>query len=564
MSIALNAGVSGLQAHQTMLDVAGNNIANVNTTAYKTSSVAFSELYSQTIANASAPTSTSGGTNAQQIGIGVGVASISNNTTQGSISNSDNPLDCAIDGEGYFVVNDGSQNLYTRAGTFNIDENGSLVETSTGYLAQRINTTGEAEGFQTAGDSSIHLPYDTPIAQNATTSVAFKGNLSASDSLDSTQTQVISSNITLTTDGITPATSSTLLTALHQYDAGSGTALTSATITVSGYDPDGTALTDSSPLSVSATTTVGDLISHIQSVIGSSSTVATVSLSNGNIKITDANSGYSLTDIKLTFANSGTATLDMPAYFKYTTVGGDEVQNTSISVFDSDGIEYTMSGAFVRTDTANTWDFVLTSITSTDGEEPYNIDIADRRVSGLTFSASDGTYSGTSATEQFAVKFSSSLDAQTIALDFGDTGSFTGLTQVGGASTAVASDQDGYAQGNLSSIAVDSSGNLVGSFTNGIKKNIATLKLALFNNPAGLERAGSGLYTTSANSGTAKEVQANTSGSGKVKGGSLEQSNADLADQYVNLIQAQNGYQANARTIQVANDILKELTNLIR
>ncbi|KPJ66610.1 MAG: hypothetical protein AMJ43_07480, partial [Coxiella sp. DG_40] len=116
MSFALSAGVTGLQAHQKMLDIAGNNLANVNTTAYKSSRITFAELLSETIKKASQPTTTVGGTNPQQMGSGVGIAGISPNMAQGNIVNTGNPLDLALEGEGYFVLSDGSQNLYTRAG----------------------------------------------------------------------------------------------------------------------------------------------------------------------------------------------------------------------------------------------------------------------------------------------------------------------------------------------------------------------------------------------------------------------------------------------------------------
>ena len=152
MSLALSAGVTGLQAHQKMLDVAGNNLANVNTTAFKASSITFSELLSETVKKASQPTSTVGGTNPQQMGTGVGVAGISPNMTQGSIVNTGNPLDLALEGEGYFVVSDGQQSIFTRAGAFAVDANSIMVDPATGYRVQRIGATGESDGFQIAGD----------------------------------------------------------------------------------------------------------------------------------------------------------------------------------------------------------------------------------------------------------------------------------------------------------------------------------------------------------------------------------------------------------------------------
>ncbi len=158
MSVALSARVTGLESYQKMLDVAGDNLANVGTTAFKSSRITFSQLLSETIKTASQPTSTVGGTNPQQIGHGVGIASITPMMTQGNIANTGNPLDLAIEGEGYFVLNDGAKDLYTRSGAFAIDANSRLVDPATGYIVQRIGTTGETDGFQIPGDSNVRIP----------------------------------------------------------------------------------------------------------------------------------------------------------------------------------------------------------------------------------------------------------------------------------------------------------------------------------------------------------------------------------------------------------------------
>jgi len=166
---------------------------------------------------------------------------------------------------------------------------------------------------------------------------------------------------------------------------------------------------------------------------------------------------------------------------------------------------------------------------------------------------------------EFTVTFAHDVDhSQTIQLQLGTVGSFDGLTQFAGNSTAVAREQDGYEAGSLSAVSIDNEGVLIGSFSNGIKKDLATMAVALFKNAAGLEGAGDGYYVPSANSGAPVITQANTAGAGSIHGGALEKSNADVATEFVTLIQAQNGFQANARTITVANQILQELTNLIR
>ena len=554
MSFALSAGVTGLQAHQKMLDIAGNNLANVNTTAFKSSRITFSELLSETIKKASQPTSGVGGTNPQQMGSGVGVSGISPIMTQGNIINTGNPLDLAMEGEGYFVLSDGQQNVYTRAGSFAVDADSNLVDPATGYHVQRIGSEGEIDGFQTPGSSDIHIPYDVAMPAKATTEIVVSGNLSADASFSTTRTQVITSNLPYTYNNGTTAVETTELDQLDQY---SGT-LTSGTITISGYDKDGTAFDTGLTLAVDGSTTLGDLINHLNTNVLDGSTA---SLVNGQIRITDDTSGYSRTDMALSYAGDGT--LETPAYFEISTVGGEEVKSVNITAYDTQGGKHVLSGAFVRTDTANTWDMVLTSVTGDISE----ITMDNRRIEGITFDASDGSYIGLSGTDttEFVMTFAHDTSTpQTIQLNLGTSGKLDGLTQFAGNSTAVAREQDGYEAGRLSTVSVNNEGIVIGAFSNGIKKNIATVQIALFQNTGGLESVGNGYFIPSANSGEAITTQAMTGGAGSIHGGSLEKSNADVATEFVNMIQAQNGFQANARTIRVANEILRELTNLIR
>lgn len=556
MSFALSAGVTGLQAHQKMLDIAGNNLANVNTTAFKASRITFSELLSETVKKASQPTGTVGGTNPQQMGSGVGVSGISPNMAQGNIVNTGDPLDMAIEGEGYFVLSDGSKNVYTRSGTFAVDANSNLVDPATGYIVQRIGSTGEVEGFQVAGSSNIGVPYDVAMAAKATSEVKLAGNLSSDAALDVPRTNVLRSNINFSTTSGSNVSGSTTFAEL------TGGTYSSAKITLTGYEHDGTALTSTDiAIADNGSTTMDGFLASLNTALGADNAVAT--LSNGKIMITDVDSGYSRSDIKLEFSNSGTADIAMPNYFEIETVGGDEVKNVNINIFDSQGGAHVLSGALVRSDVSNTWDMVLTSVTGDVGELSFD----NRRIEGITFDASDGSFSGINGSDasQFVVKFANndSVD-QVITMSMGTVGQMDGLTQFAGNSTAVAREQDGYQAGRLSSVSVNNEGILIGAFSNGVKKNIATLQVALFQNTSGLETVGSGYYVPSANSGEAIATQALSGGAGTIHGGALEKSNVDVASEFVNMIQAQNGFQANARTITVANDILRELTNLIR
>jgi flagellar hook protein FlgE len=560
MSYALSSGVTGLQAHQKMLDVAGNNLANVNTTAYKSSRINFSELLGQTLQQASQPTDRIGGTNPQQMGSGVGVSSIAPDMTQGSIVNTGNPLDVAIEGQGYFVLGDGERSLYTRSGTFGVDQNSNLVDPSTGYKVQRLGLTGEADGFQVAGDSSVRVPYDVALPANPTSKVTISGNLS-SDANGAGSPQSLSSSLRFTANNGIDVAETTLIGQLDQFSGGSGTggklgASQSGTISFSGYKPDGTALSGS--FSVTATSTMNDLVNYLNASVLSGSTA---SIANGHLCVTDNATGYSKSD--LTMSYSGNGTLQTPAYFELAAVGGNEVKNVNIAVYDSQGGKHVLSAAFVRTPAVNKWDMVLTSVTG----DVTQIQPDNRRVSGIRFDPESGAYTGLpdGVSSQFVMTFAQdTAHPQTIGVSLGTVGSFDGLTQFAGNSTAVAREQDGYGAGSLSAVSVNNEGVLIGAFSNGIKKDLAVLEIALFKNPAGLQSVGGGYYTTSANSGGAVATQAMSTGAGTIHGGALEKSNADVATEFVNLIQAQNGFQANARTIKVANDILQELTNLIR
>jgi flagellar hook protein FlgE len=562
MTFALSSGVTGLQAHQKMLDVAGNNLANVNTTAFKASRITFSELLSETIKKASQPTSSVGGTNPQQMGSGVSISGIGPNMAQGNIVNTGNPLDLAIEGEGYFVLSDSQQNIYTRAGAFGVDADSNLVDPSTGYRIQRIGSEGETEGFQIAGNSDLHVPYDVAIPAKATSQIVVSGNLSADTALPTPRTQVITSNIAYTYDNGTVVALTTQIDQLDQFSGGgeSDGQLSvgqSGTITISGYHPDGTAFSSGLTFTVNPDTTLGDLIDHLNNNV---LTDATASLVNGQIRITDNNSGYSRSDTTLSY--SGDGLLTVPGYFEISAIGGEEVKNINIAAYDSQGGKHVLSGAFVRTDTPNVWDMVLTTITG----DIHQITMDSRRIEGITFDAGDGSYAGLSGSDlaQFVVTFAHDTSSpQTIELNLGTPGKLDGLTQFAGNSTAVAREQDGYGAGRLATVSVNNEGLVIGAFSNGIKKNIASIQIALFQNTAGLESIGGGYLIPSANSGEAVATQARTGGAGAVHGGALEKSNADVATEFVNMIQAQNGFQANARTIRVANEILRELSNLI-
>jgi flagellar hook protein FlgE len=174
---SLFSGISGLRAHQQMMDVTGNNIANVNTTGYKSSQVVFQDTLSQMVNAAGAPQNGAGGTNPAQVGLGVRTASINANFSQGAAQTTGKSGDMMIQGDGFFVVKSGGESLYTRAGSFTFDANGSLT-TPNGQIVQ--GWSGDKDGnVNTAGaPGNIKLPIGVSLAPEKTTKFTLTGNLS--------------------------------------------------------------------------------------------------------------------------------------------------------------------------------------------------------------------------------------------------------------------------------------------------------------------------------------------------------------------------------------------------
>jgi flagellar hook protein FlgE len=173
---SLYSGISGLRAHQQMMDVTGNNIANVNTTGFKTSQTTFQDTLSQMVKSAGAPQGTAGGVNPAQIGLGVKLASISTNFGQGAAQTTGKASDLMIQGDGFFIVKSGGESLYTRAGNFSFDANGALTNPNGQIVQGWAAVDGEVNP---AGDpQNIVLPIGATIAPSATESITFSGNLS--------------------------------------------------------------------------------------------------------------------------------------------------------------------------------------------------------------------------------------------------------------------------------------------------------------------------------------------------------------------------------------------------
>jgi len=472
MMRSLYSGVSGLKNHQTRMDVIGNNIANVNTTGFKSGRVTFEDILSQTVTGASSAQGNLGGTNPKQIGLGMGVASIDTIFTDGSVQSTGKNTDLCLSGSGLFILGDGSNQYYTRNGAFSFDASGNYVNSAglkvQGWMADstgKITSTGEV--------TDISVPVGQTMAATATTTATFTKNLTADGDTTATYTSL-----------------SSLLTALGLSSSSTGTALTD--------------------------------YNSLSTLTGSSSTPGTYALTS------DTTKSVSYDGTTYTLKTSGTTA------------------TTSFAAYDSEGVKHTITGTFTKSTTANEWTFTATS---TDGGTMTG------GTGTITFDTS-GKYSSSSVTD-IVFTPSGGAAATTIALDF------SALTQYAG-DTTVTVDKNGNAAGSLDSVSTDSTGTIVGSFSNGLKKNLAQVAIATFNNPAGLTKSGDSLYSSSNNSGAAQINTAGSGGAGSLTPSSLEMSNVDLSDELTNMIVTQRGYQANSKIITTSDDMLETLVNLKR
>lgn len=184
MQRSLFTAISGLNNHQTKLDVIGNNIANVNTTAFKASSVRFADILNQTLRGASAPQDGKGGTNPMQVGLGMQLAAIDINHTQGNLQSTGRALDMAIEGNGFFIVSDGAENYFSRDGSFARGSDGFLVNSATGFRVMGWATGADGSIDVSQPLTGLNIPLGFKAEAKATENLLFGGNLNASAAIN--------------------------------------------------------------------------------------------------------------------------------------------------------------------------------------------------------------------------------------------------------------------------------------------------------------------------------------------------------------------------------------------
>ena len=549
MMRSMYSAVSGLKTHQTRMDVIGNNIANVNTVAFKSSSVTFSDILYQTTSNASGANATTGtgGVNAKQIGLGTTAAATKVSiTSAGASETTGNPFDIRLtdkNSTNFFIVNNGSENVFTRSGSFYVDGSGNLCMSSTGYTVmgwQVDETTGEIRK-DTVSALRIMQEKNLTSAPEATTQATIAGVLDEND------TDV-------------------------KNDAG-------RVMNLNFYDNLGYQYT--AKFAIKSTGTDGKYTVELTSVLDSNNQNITAKLTKqqmsqlfGNYNANATLGQYGLAKGCTYDAATKQYEKDGKKYQKSTTdpTVFEEVNNTTNTVSITEifsGITTTMANDIkdktsktnVEFDTATghatvkgektSYDLVFDTSTgkfaSIGGDTPSTM---------LNMSVlSSGLLNNNGNFQNISVDFSQCLNYEnggksTIGADAGATDGTTGK---------------GRKLGAMTGIFIDTSGRIYGTYDNGNTELLGQIAVAQFSNASGLEKVGESCYRTTLNSGEFDGIGVEISADGSsMTTGELEMSNVDLSSEFTSMITTQRGFQANSRVITTSDTLLEELVNLKR
>jgi len=502
--------LTGLDADSTALNTVANNLANMNTTGYKSQSVHFSDLFYQQIGS-------TGSGNPIQLGAGAKVSSIATDFSNGSPSSTGVDTNVALQGNGFFVVNDGATSLLTRAGNFSLDASGNLI-TANGLSVMGFPATNGVVDTNSP-ITPIHIPVGEVEAPSATTSFGMKATLNSGAAVGSTlsgKVQVYDSlgssyqaTVTYTKAGtnawsysismpdtLQSNSSTTAGTTTVNYNFGSsgGTMATvnpATNLTITGPNASGVSTTITPP-AVTAGESLTQYANDLTAALSASGITATVTTSAAG---------------QLSISGPGISTL------------GSVIQDPIASVSANGNLTFDSNGNLVSP--------------STD-------------VGGITFSGlSDGA----------------SNMSMNWAL-FGTDGA-ANLSQINQTSAVSSTIQNGFASGNYTGFSIGSDGTVTATFNNGQKLNVGQLALGNVVNLQGLEHLGDGDYATTLASGTATIGVSGTSGLGTMVGGALEASNVNIAAEFSELIIAQRAFEANSKAVTTFDTIAQETINMI-
>lgn len=534
---SMYSGVSGLKAHQTKMDVIGNNIANVNTYGFKSSRTTFSEVYYQTVRSASGATSNQGGMNANQIGYGVNVATIDVQHSRSGFQMTDNGMDVAIAGEGFFQVQDGDGNVfYTRAGMIRIDASGNLVDQNGNFV---LGVSGDPLGKNpSANKIQIQVPSSQPIQSKITEIInGLSLDLKAANS---TKDGNISFNFSSTSQMplgqkvIASITSNGVNISLNDNETFSSLTDLNDSINLAIQEANGGRPHPAGNFDFELTTGSIDwplsgkdiTSSNFDPILGS------VTLPT---ELTEM--GFKFTKVSNKFPGSGDLEMNLkhnssPASYTISIITNGKTYSGNIPESASGSGEISLRSGDDYITLAHPG---YTALNSKKTEMSVANDATFPFVNNIV---PNGAYSSTPSK----------------ALGFGSkTFTLSGGTAGGAQSVS-----------DLSNIGIGADGVISAIHSQLGLISIGRIDVATFENPQGLIQEGNTYFSRSANSGVAKITNAGLNGAGGLQAGALEMSNVDLSKEFADMITTQRGFQASSRLITVSDEILNELVNLKR
>lgn len=568
MMRSLYSGVAGLKTHQTRMDVIGNNIANVNTTAYKSSSMTFSELMSQTTQKASGANATTGvgGTNAKQIGLGVKAGAINTAiTTQGSAQSTGNPFDIMITGDNFFVVSNGSENFFTRDGSFYVDGAGNLAMTSTGY-----NVMGWGVD-KTTGN----------IKQDTVTALRIMSSANMTYPPEATTKANISGILDQNDKDVTSANGKTVN--LNFFDARGYSYTAKFTFKQSGGDK---------------TNEYSLELNKILDSTGKEMDISGITFGEKNLeqtlssKLSLNTDSYKWDDATKTLQTTATPPETVAALDKIFTNGAlitdkdkaEEVQKNLDAIAKAYGYEGSTDEFLKLYTTGKAGQVTVQKMLENMSQNMTGDDILPKAkneeltMTGRKFDGAKVVFDKDSGKLQSINNSTTNLST---TLNFpASMGNFSNITidlsectnyDKKGTSTvgATSGDLDGLGTGrrlgDMIGVSIQKDGMIYASYDNGMTKLLGQIATAAFANASGLEKEGDNLYSATLNSGEFDGIGVDiTAGGGYMSTGQLEMSNVDLSSEFTEMITTQRGFQANSRIITVSDTLLEELTNLKR
>lgn len=557
LTSAMLVGFTGIRSNQTTVDTVGDNIANLNTTAFKGQRALFETLLYETVSEGSGPTPESGGTLPRQIGRGSTVAVIQRNFGQGAVEATGIAQDVALNGKGFFVLdNAAGGQVYTRDGAFRLDASQTLVSPN-GAAVQGFLPGADGQ-IDRAALGNLVIPLGTESQAIATTSVIMDGGLDALDDVAAAG-RVISSQPLVTANGAS-ATAATPLVDLVDVN---GVPLFANDDVVSIRASKGEVETPPFDFTVGATgSTLGDFASFLETRLGiavdstrepsAGVTVAAATEENAGALVIGSNHGL----VNAIGLESGgvvnTRTGVTPFDFAVDSEAVGQGVTTSFRVFDSLGaaVDVRLRMAMEsKTTEGAVWRYYAESGDDTD--------LSPILGTGTVTFDQNGQFTAAQGTDiQIDRAGTGAATPMTVSLDFSG---LTGLASPSGESEVFMASQDGAPAGILVDYGIDEDGVLTGGFSNGREQVLGQLAVATFINDEGLIASSDNTFLEGPNSGAATVGVANEGVAGSVVAGALEQGNVELIREFINLISAATGISASSRVVRASDDMLQEL-----